>query len=468
MVYGAISRVVMPIAVVGLIGAGMWGYQEHNEKNSILIKAENQYQRAFHDLNYHIDRLHDELGKTMVINTRNQITPSIANVWRLAYTAQSDVGQLPLTLMPFNNTEEFLSNVADFSHSVAIRDLSKHPLTAKEQKTLHDLYKHSKEIKKELDHVQTKVIDKQLRWMDVESAIASDDKKTDNTIIDGFRTIEKRVQEFPEVDWGVTVQSVDHKRKQRIQGLKGPRITKEQAKDIAVRFAGLQDQKNKLKIDVDSDGKGTDYTAYSVRIVDGNVDNPLSMDITKNGGRVVWFLKEKEIQEERITIEQAEANANRWLKDHGYDTMVAAESDSYDGLGVFTFVNQQNGVRIYPDSVTVKVALDTGEVNGFHAVEYLYNNKVRQIPQAKITEQKARTVLSPNLKVTEHRMAMIEGKMDGKEVLCHEFTGTFDNQTYMVYVNAQTGQEEEVVRMETEQDDEVEGMDETQEQNETT
>lgn len=447
MVYGAITRVLFPVAVVALAGAGMWGYQENNEKNSILIKAENQYQRAFHDLNYQIDKLHDELGKSLVINTRKQMTPCLTNVWRLAYAAQSDVGQLPLTLMPFNNTEEFLSKVADFSYAVAIRDLGAEPLSQQEYKTLQALYKNSEAIMKQLDNVQTKVIDKKLRWMDVETALASDDKKTDNTIVDGFRTIEQRVQEFPEVDWGVTVQSLDQKRQQRIKGISGRVVSKEEAASTALQFVGLR--RDEVNVDVDENGRSEEYQAYSVRLTGKRLKSPINLEVAKRGGKVSWLLNERDIKEERITMEQAEASGAKFLQAHGYANMVAAESDSYDRLGVFVFVPEEKGVRIYPDAVTVKVALDTGDVTGFHAIEYLFNHKQRKIDKPKISQQQARSMVNPNVRVSQTRLGIIEGKKDGKEVLCYELTGQLQDEVYLVYINAATGEEEEIVRVET-------------------
>jgi spore germination protein len=451
MVYGAIARVLLPVAVVGLIGAGLWGYQEHNEKNSVLIKAENQYQRAFHDLNYHIDKLHDELGKSLVVNSRKQITPCLTNVWRLAYAAQSEVGQLPLTIMPFNNTEEFLANVADFSYGVAVRDLNRQPLTDKEYKTLHSLYDHSKEIQKQLRHVQTKVMDKRLRWMDVETALASDDKQSDNTIIDGFRTIEKRVQEFPEIDWGTNIQSQNKKKSQRIKGIDGKPITKEEAKRIALDFLGVKEPD--VQAEVDENGKGEEYSAYSVRVSGKGLTSPVNMDVTKRGGKVAWLLNERGIKEERLTMEQAEESASKFLRTHGFANMIAAESDSYDGLAVFNFVPEQNGVRLYPDAVSVEVALDNGSVTGFNSSEYLFNHKQRVIPQPQISQDQARKMVNPGIKVSRQRLAVIEGKNDGKEVLCWEMTGAFDGETYLVYVNALTGDEEEVVKMDGEADE---------------
>lgn len=445
MIYGATARVLFPVALIALVGAGVWGYQEHNEKNSILIKAENQYQRAFHDLNYHVDKLHDELGKSLVVNTRKQMTPSLTNVWRLAYASQNDVGQLPLSLMQFSKTEEFLGKVADFSYGVAVRDLNKQPLSEKEYKTLEGLYKHSKDIKGQLNHVQSNVIDKQLRWMDVESALASDDKKTDNTIIDGFTTMDKRVQEYQDLDWGVAINSLDHKKKQRIKGISGPTITKEQAAHNALAFIGLNP--NSAKVEVDENGKSEEYSAYSVRITSHELKSPINIEVTKRGGKVIWLLNERTIGKQTISLGEAEASGKKFLTAHGYPNMEAVESDQYDGLGVFTFVPIQNNVLVYPDAVTVKVALDTGAVNGFHAAEYLFNHKQRVIPAPKVSAQRARTMLNPKVRVTDQRMALIEGKSDGKEVLCYEFTGRYEKDTYMIYINAQTGDEEEVVKM---------------------
>jgi spore germination protein len=450
MVYGAIARVALPVALVGLVGAGMWGYQEHNEKNSVLIKAENQYQRAFHDLNHHIDKLHDELGKSLVINSRSQMTPSLTNVWRLAYAAQSDVGQLPLTLMPFNNTEEFLAKVADFSYRVAVRDLDKNPLTNQEYQTLKSLYNNSKSIQKQLQHVQTKVIDKRLRWMDVETALASDDKKTDNTIIDGFRTIEKKVQEFPEVDWGVGIKSLDKKKQQRIKGIDGNPVSKEEAQKIALSFTGL-DPAN-TKVEVDDNGKAETYSAYSVRLTSPQSPTPIYMDVTKRGGKVAWLMNERDVGEQRMSMEQAEASAKKFLEAHGFSNMVVAEKDGYEGMAVMTFVPEQDGVRIYPDAVAVKTALDNGTVVSFNSTEYLFNHKQRILSKPKVTAEQAKKKVNPSVKVTDQRLALIEGKNDGNVVLCWELACSFEGNSYMVYINAMTGEEEEIVKMTTGQE----------------
>lgn len=213
--------IIIVLLTVGVVGTGYWGYKEHQEKNAVLIRAENSYQRAFHDLAYEVDLLHDKIGTTLAMNSRSSLSPALADVWRLTSEARSDVGQLPLTLMPFNKTEEFLANIGDFSYRAAIRDLEKEPLNEQEYKTLQTLYSNAGNIQDELRKVQHLVLKNNLRWMDVEMALASNRDPADNTIIDGLKTVEKNVTSYSSTNFDRPLQvrkkikKADLKRKER-------------------------------------------------------------------------------------------------------------------------------------------------------------------------------------------------------------------------------------------------------------
>ncbi|MCL6574437.1 MAG: germination protein YpeB, partial [Bacillus sp. (in: Bacteria)] len=178
-----IRGIIIGVLTIGVVGTAYWGYQEHQEKNAVLLHAENNYQRAFHDLSYQMDLLHDKIGTTLAMNSRHSLSPSLTEVWRITSEAHSDVGQLPLTLLPFNKTEEFLANIGNFSYRVAVRDLDKEPLSKDEYESLKVLYKRSGDIQNELRNVQQLVLKNNLRWMDVELALASGEESADNTII---------------------------------------------------------------------------------------------------------------------------------------------------------------------------------------------------------------------------------------------------------------------------------------------
>lgn len=179
MVYKRISAVLFPIAAILLVGSLYWGYQEHQEKNTVLMKAENQYQRAFHDLTYHVDKLHQQLGNTLAVNSTSQAyhRKGLVNVWRLTSQAQNEINQLPLSMLPFDKAEDFLSRISNFAYKTSVRDLTKHPLSEDEFKTLKTLYANSKDISQDLQGMQEKVLSNHLRWMDVELSLAAQQLK---------------------------------------------------------------------------------------------------------------------------------------------------------------------------------------------------------------------------------------------------------------------------------------------------
>src|SRR5690606_2283862 len=153
-----VRNILIVVLAIGVAGAAYWGYQEHQEKNAILIHAENNYQRAFHDLTYQMDVLNDKIGTTLAMNSRKSLSPALADVWRITSDARAQVGQLPLTLLPFNKTEDFLTNIGNFSYRTAVRDLDKDPLSTEEFAMLKKMYAQSNEVRNELRKVQHMVL----------------------------------------------------------------------------------------------------------------------------------------------------------------------------------------------------------------------------------------------------------------------------------------------------------------------
>lgn len=440
--YRRLSAIMFPIVTLLCIGSIYWGYQEHQEKNSILIKAENQYQRAFHDLSYHVEQVHKQLGNTLAVNSKSQAyhRKGLINVWRLTSEAQNEVNQLPLTLLPFNTTEEFLSRISNFAYKTAVRDLSKNPLTDDEFKTMKTLYEKSDEIAQNLQVMQQKVLQNNLRWMDVETALATEKSVRDNTIIDGFKTVDKKVSEYPEINWGPSVASMYQKR--TIKMLSGKMMTPQLIKRKTAEFLGLQSEEG---IRVVENGQGTEYASFSAT-VEQRKGETTQLDYTQKGGQLIWFMDPRDVVGKSVKLEQARANADQFLNKHGYKGMQPASYDEYGNEGVFTYVATQDGVLIYPEKLTVKLALDNGDVIGLQASDYVYEHHVRKLPKPKITKAAAKKALNPDMKVKNEAMALILNDM-GDETLCYEYTGTINKESYRIYINADTGMEESIEQM---------------------
>ncbi len=440
--YKRLSMVMFPFVTLALIGAAVWGYLEHQEKNTILIKAENQYQRAFHDLSYHVDKLHTQLGNTLAVNSTSQDSyrKGLIHVWRLTSEAQNDISQLPLSLLPFNKTEEFLANMANFSYRTAVRDLTKQPMSDNEMKTLNELYAHSQEITNHLRNVQEQVMANNLRWMDVEVALASQKEPYDNMIIDGFQTVDKEVSAYAQIDWGPGNLDIFHKRD--MQALSGKEVTVEEVKQKAQSFLGIQDTAN---LQVVENGKdGAEYQSFSVTIPGNDKgEGDVQMDYTKKGGELIYFMKQRAVPEAKVDVRQARDIANEFLDQHGYKEMSAVSYDQYQNIANLIFVKRQNDVTIYPEKVSVMVALDNGEVTGLQTTDFLVSQKDRKIGTPQLSTEEARKTLNPKMEVNRQSLAIIRNDQD-QEVLCHEFVGKINSSLYKVFVNSETGTEEKI------------------------
>ncbi|WP_071459988.1 germination protein YpeB [Bacillus massilinigeriensis] len=434
--------IIIALLSIAVAGTGYWGYQEHREKNAILINAENTYQRAFHDLTFQMDLLHDKIGTSLAMNSRTSLSPALAEVWRITSEAQSDVGQLPLTLLPFNKTEELLTNIGEFTYRTAVRDLDKNPLSDQEYKTLESLYKQSGDIKRDLRQVQHLVLKNNLRWMDVEMALATGKEAADNTIIDGLKTVEKTVEGFAENDFGPAAFGMK-KNNNGFKYLKGNQITKEHAVTMLKKTVP---NIKETEIRVTKNGKGSENSFFSVNMTSKVNGSEATMDITKKGGYPIWFIFSREMGKQKLSLNEAEKKALAFLRENKFEDIELLDSVQYDTAGTFTYVGNKEGVRIYPDTLKVKVGLDNGGIIGFSGEDYLKSHHQRASFEPGIQESEALTKVNPNVAIKEKRLAVMLNKL-GEEVLCYEFTGTLGKDTYRIFINANNGEEEQVDRM---------------------
>jgi len=431
--------ILIGVLTVGLIGTGFWGYKEHEEKNEVLLQAENTYQRAFHDLTYHMDLLHDQVGTALAMNSNEKLSPQFVEIWRITSEALSNVGQLPLGLLPFNKTEEFLSTIGDFTYQTAVRNLEDSPLTEEETKKLQNLYKQSGDIKDELRQVQHLALENNLRWMDVQLALATEDEQMDNTIIDGFKTVEKSVEGFAEGPESSIIGTSTQEHKYKF--LNGKELTESEALAKSKEIFNVENEEN---LTIAESGEGADLPMYSVSYNNG--DKRAYMDMSKQGGHPLTLLVTRSIGDKKISLNEGSEKAQDYLESYNLNNMELFQSSEYDNIGVYSYLYNQDGVRIYSDAVEVKVALDNGDIIGLTADNFYMNHSERDIPEPEISESEAKEMVNPNVKIQEQFLAVIDNEL-GEEVLTYEFLGTLDNDTYRIFINAMSGQEEKVERL---------------------
>lgn len=419
---------------LGLLAALNWGYREFNEKEMVIVQAENNYQRAFHDLTYHVDLLYDKIGTTLALNTKETLSPQMLDIWQLTSEAKSDVGQLPLGLLPFTKTESFLADIGEFTYHVAIRDLDQEPLDDEEVTQLENLYESANEIRKELRTVQHKVFTDQLRWVEVELALASNDRETPNHIIDGFQSIEDYTSGFDEAHFHNLAADFPSQQEE-FRFIEGDAIDEEDVEKLIIEQFDLTDD---LEIDLQKSGEGAQIPTYSGAFE--HEDQRGYVEVTENGGHVLSFMINRDHSDATIGLYEAEREAEKLLKEQGFEDVKRLRSSQHDKTGLFQYVVTSEDVWIYPDQIMIKVALDSGDIIGFNATDFYRNHQKREFEKPELTLDEAKEQVSDALNIEDQHLAIIEDEA-GNEVLSYAFFGTLNEDTYRIFIDANTGNE---------------------------
>lgn len=439
--YKTISSILFPIVTVALIGTLGWGLQTNHDKNAVLIRAENQYQRSFHELSYHMDHLHRELGNALAVNSTSQgfHRRCLINAWRLTNEAQANVNQLPLYGESFEKTEQLLSKIAKFSYQTAVRDLAKEPLSEQEMATLKSLVDQSRVISDELNNMQAVAISQNLSWLDVEAASASSDGQSSHSLIDGFNKVNETVSEYTEAGWGPAIMNMFED--MNFSKIEGRPYTEQEIKQKAVEFLQLPAS---TPVEVTLNNHNPKYESYGVTVqADGHA---IRMDYSKQGGQLMWFMDDRHVAESTMSLEQASEKAKQYLKTHGYDEMHPVNFNEHDNVAYMTMVRVSDDIIIYPEKISISVALDDGEIIGLQASELSMEQEDIAISPAGLTLEEAKNRLNPNFKIKDHTLAVIENELN-KNVLCYQFIGNINDTNYRIFINADSGLEEKLEQL---------------------
>ncbi|MFD1065265.1 germination protein YpeB [Oceanobacillus locisalsi] len=432
--------ITITLLTVALISVSIWGYYTNKQKNDLYVQAENEYQRSFHELTYNMDVLNDQIGTSLAMNSPDKLSPQFVDIWRISSDAHANTGQLPMGLLPIHKTEQFLSELGDFTYQTAVRDLDDDPLTDEETAQLEEFYQQSGQIRDELREAQHVSLSDGSRWMDAEQTLLNKDEAEENDMVNSFQTVEDSfdtsTEETPE-DSTTSTRTEDHSYK----NVTGDELTEEEALKEAEKIFGKE---NETDWSITKSGDGAITPMYSVSY-DENGERGYA-DLTVQGGHPLHLLVSRDIGEKQISLNEGNDIAENYLSELEFNDMELFQSSEYDQVGVYSFVYEDNGVRVFSDAVEVKVALDNGDITGLTANNYFKNHTEREIPEPDISEEEAREAVNQDVTIQENHLAIVDDDQ-GEEVLVYEFLGTRDDATYRIFINAETGEEEKIEKL---------------------
>jgi len=436
------DRKMYSIIVAVIAAVAIFGVYQYKHASELRQKLDNQYNRSFYEMTGYVNNVEVLLLKSMITSTPTKTAAILQEAWRQANLAQANLGQLPISQPVLANTSKFLTQVGDFAYSLNNQNMAGKPLSDKEYSTIEKLHGYSVTLRDSLGDLQNMISNGRIKWGELDRKGTPIFQRTSAELPNQqFENIDKTFQNYPTLIYDGPFS--DHLVTAQPQGVTGDMLNAEQAKQKVVDFFGA----DKVKA-VEFTGKvDTDpIKTYSYKITFKNApkDQDASMSITQKGGHPFWMLYNRPVSSEKIKVEEAKAMGKKFLESRGFKGMVDTYYLKEDNTATINYAYQQDNVTIYPDLIKLKIALDNGEVTGFEAKGYLSAHKDRTIPQPKLTEEQARALINPRLRILSSGLAIIPTNYK-TELFTYEFKGKLNNNDFLVYINAENGKEENIL-----------------------
>lgn len=408
------------------------GY-EYNRASTLQNSVNNTYHRALYELSDYADDINVLLSKGLLVNSPQYFASISAELSRQCAAAKECLSQLPLSEVSLDKTEKFLSQVGDYSFYLSQNSLYDTKMTEEEYSTLSNLAGYADSFSAALNSIQQDVYSGNLNFR-------KEGKKLDNVAYaafgdEGFSAVEKEFGEYPSLIYdGPFSEHIENRKPALLEGKET--ISAEKAAIKANEFFG----------------RGSGFISY-----EGLSENCLLpchtftaqdqsriVSITETGGYVLYYLNSRTVGEPTVDRQEAIAKAQEFLQKNGYNSMVESYYETHDNTCTINFAYEESGVTHYSDLIKVKVALDNGEVVGMESNGYIMNHEKRGNLAPALSKQDAREYVSEHLTIDSSKLVLIP-KDSKREVLCYEFKGTSNGRNFLIYINANTGREEEIL-----------------------
>ena len=406
-----------------LIGFAVLGVLYLKQRETIAAQGRiiaSQAESAYHALTNDLNDLHVALNKLEATGTPARLSKSFSEIRRLSAGAVRALSLLPGACESRSQLMQFLTRAGDYADTLLDRVLNGQMLSEEQTQSLCDLCDCCAALSEACD-----------------SNCLSGSFPVDGA--DGFyaqETDEESIANYPSLLYdGPFSESSE-----AAEPLGLPDETIGEA-EAAARCSALFPDRS-LRFDGRSEGAIATYD-FSAQDEGGE----LCVSITERGGLLLYFMgtptgdsNAPPSDEESERLHKA---ASTYLAEHGFGEMSPSYAQYYAGTVVLNYAALQNGVILYADLVKVYMDRETETVIGLDAQNYRFHHRPRRVEAPALSEQDARERVSDSLSIEAVAPALIP-KSNTQEVLCYECKCTRGDTYFIVYINAQTGAEEEI------------------------
>ncbi len=432
------SIVLVVVAVLASIGI----YQ-YKQSIDYRTQLENQYHRSFNELVQYVNNIETSLAKGVIVTDPKSMVRLANEVYSQSAFASANLGQLPISHVQLENTSRFLSQVGDFTYFLSLKHLDNQQISPDEHDELLNLSRYAVALNQSLLEMQNQLYSGALRFGDIKGAGDALFGQNQTAMASGMEEVEKQFAEYPTLIYDGPFSDHIHTAEPAL--LKdGTQLSAEQAAERAAEIVGEQRAPN-LSLTGESEGLLPGYT-FTSSPDEEDKNRIVTLEMTKVNGAVSWMLDNRYVGESTISIDEAKGKAAEYLAAHGFSDMVESYYEIKSNIAIINYASKQDGIVMYPDLVKIRIAMDSGEMMGLECKGYVMNHKMREIPASFIPESEALSKVSQAVEVSNTKLCVIPLE-SAREVFCYEITCNVDEKTFLIYINAETGAQENILML---------------------
>lgn len=407
---------------LALLAVG-WGQTARLNRAADRINA--VYKKAFYETCELTEAMSVNLRKLLVAGDSGRVQQILGDVSRQAQGASGDLALLPIGEETVSSTLKFINQVGDFSETLSVRIASGGAISDADYAAIAQMSENAALFTVGMSRLLERVERGEISLDDAQSARTDDYAPLSNTAAD-----------YPTLLYdGPFSDGADGETFLALDGLAD--VSADEAQQRLTAFLGGVTQ---IKLT----GEGSiPVDCYEFSLTANGY--PLSAGVTKRGGEVLYVLCETGVDEGALPVSQMLDAAQAFLLSRGYGNMEMSYYSSYGGILTVNYAAVQNGVVLYPDLVKVQLSMKDGAIVGLEAANYLQNHVSRTIELPALSQEEAAARLGARLTAQSVRLCIIP--TDSGEALCYELRATDGTDTFLVYIDAATGAERELMQV---------------------
>lgn len=437
---GKISRILVAILAGMVAVIGLWGGYTYWKNIQYRRGMENGYRRAVQEAATNLSNISTDLVKGMYCGSPAQLSQVSAKLWKEASSAKSAISVLPVAELHLDKTNRFLSQVGDYAMVLSRKSANGQKLTAEERQNFRRLREYADRLSEAVDELDDQLERGDITFADIERLVAAgvdtddlDENLPSIVTNSSLDAMEGGFSGYPTLIYDGPFS--DHILDKEPQIAKtGNTISADEAREIARKALGGNAVPEAMR---EENSNLPCYVFYS---------DSCSVAVSKNSGEICYLIRPKGGDvAEALTAKQAISAAQAYLRQLGINSMKESYYEIDDGIITINFAYEQDGAVCYTDLIKISVAMDKGEIVGYDARGYWVNHRERSFTAPAVSVEQAKAILSPQLTVENQRLALIPTEGEN-EALCWEFDcfGSAGDHV-LVYVNCQTGAEEQIL-----------------------